>query len=504
MAAETVRDITVRIGIEQADTKIKVPGTKEAVQEVENVQDAVEMLEQKEKEAQEEAAKMAQEIQDAGLKAADSFKMMGEGAFTFARGVAFAVASNEEEMEEMIRIVAKAQSAFDLFKGSTDVIKGTIEGLRALKVATGAATAATALQAVANTAVAATATAAASAMAALQAVLGPIKLAFLAIGAAVTGIIALWHWWSGADEPVDDTAASVARLRKEVEHTSDSVEKLETVLDKVGNIASAQREVIALEEERVALNKNARDFAAEEAELRENQAAIEARIDDQRERFMGKHMHELGRAVALERAKADKLAEQRNTSEAVLKLQRDQNAVLDEGIRKAQEEIDKAKEKFLLERGILQTAKERVAAMDPAQQREFQRITEKFERLGAGGLAPEELGKLRTVAPRLVAQEEVGRLDPTLARSLEGIGRSELGRAAEEREQEEAAGKAFAEAHPQQARISRLQTLQEANAEAHQKELDILEDLIIEQAKTNNRLDGFRNQLRELEEVSSR
>lgn len=72
------------------------------------------------------------------IGAADAFKTAGEGAFVLARGVAFLASDSEESFRDMLRNVARVQGSFDLFKGSVDTVKGMAQGLRQLGGAAGA------------------------------------------------------------------------------------------------------------------------------------------------------------------------------------------------------------------------------------------------------------------------------------------------------------------------------------------------------------------------------
>ena len=155
-------------------------------------------------------------LTDNSLRAGEGFKAAGEGAFTLARGVAFMSTGSGEEMDKIVKKIAKVQGAFDLFKGSTETIKGLIEGSRALRTVTaGVAVANTAqattgaVVATTNTAVATTGAAAATSMRALMISLGPLAIGLAAVAAA-------FLFFSESEEEAEEAADRMKQKTKEL------------------------------------------------------------------------------------------------------------------------------------------------------------------------------------------------------------------------------------------------------------------------------------------------
>lgn len=164
--AETIRDAIINLTLKVNAPKqaVKVD-TSEAKKQVNDLFGEIEKGAQKQKQAMTSLAKeieqaqrdsaKAQEdamrrvdaaqdrIRESNVKLMESYRTMGDGAFTAARGIALTFAANDEDAQKMLQTIVKIQGAFDMFKGTTDVIKGFVEAKRAMKVATEAAAAAT-------------------------------------------------------------------------------------------------------------------------------------------------------------------------------------------------------------------------------------------------------------------------------------------------------------------------------------------------------------------------
>lgn len=237
--ADVVRDVVVRITLEQIQATLKAPDvspytksqeeiskslkkvgadavktagvTKQAneetaddmkkwIKEVSTANDkAVKAdIELKKKQADEQkkladqAAAAAEKQVSAQLRVLEATKQVGTGTFQLARGFAFLSASTDENFQKMLQTIAKFQGGFDIIAGGVDTIKGLVEGTRALKVAYGVATVAAGLQAAAQTAVTATAATATAAVTALKVALGPIGLIITGIGVATASLATAW------------------------------------------------------------------------------------------------------------------------------------------------------------------------------------------------------------------------------------------------------------------------------------------------------------------------
>ncbi|MCH8830442.1 MAG: hypothetical protein IID45_12775, partial [Planctomycetes bacterium] len=199
--AEVIRDILIRIKLEQiGPVNLKVP-TKEALKGIDKVKKAQQesttaflkgqkLRQDGIKKTEQVTTTSAVKSSERAIKAADGFKTLGDGAFTAARGAAFLFTSTDEGFKELIENVSIAQGSFDLFRGTIDVVKGLGDGLTALKGITfSAATANTALAAT-NTTVAVTGAAATTSMAGFSAILGPVALGIAAVVAIGAGLIA--------------------------------------------------------------------------------------------------------------------------------------------------------------------------------------------------------------------------------------------------------------------------------------------------------------------------
>lgn len=170
--------------------------------------------------ARKEVEKLNRDLTDSRLKALEGFRTMGEGAFTFARGLALVGISAEDDLAKVVEGIAKIQGGFDLFKGGIDVIKGMTEGLRALRAASlaaataqsalaassGASTAANIASAAASTSVATSSTNAAAGVGRLIAKFTPAAVAIgivTASGHALAGVIRNIGRLSGDVPPPD-------------------------------------------------------------------------------------------------------------------------------------------------------------------------------------------------------------------------------------------------------------------------------------------------------------
>jgi len=163
--SETIRDVVVRIRIQQENSKITVPGAEQARQQVERLtQSSVDGAAKRTKAEQQsgtsiEQARKSEEKRlkelDSALKehtaatergrqaklaAGEAFKQTASGAFNLARAYALNTAATEEDMEAAIRNVAAMESYIQTATGTIDVLTGMAKGYQAIKVAIESAT----------------------------------------------------------------------------------------------------------------------------------------------------------------------------------------------------------------------------------------------------------------------------------------------------------------------------------------------------------------------------
>lgn len=229
--SDAVRNVTLRVSLEYVNTEPKVntdPAQKAVDELAEKTTKAQKAIEDATKAANDSARKAT----DQTLAVGDNLKRAGEGAFVFARGVAFMASSSDEDFQRMVQNVAKVQGAFDLFKGATDVIGGSVKALQSYRAASEAAAAADAARAVAaNTAAAASAASAtasgtaATAAGALAVAMNPVTILLVGLGAlAVTAYNELI---AGPREAAKAEEDYQKRLKETIRNVKDLVEQEE-------------------------------------------------------------------------------------------------------------------------------------------------------------------------------------------------------------------------------------------------------------------------------------
>ncbi|MEX2169512.1 MAG: hypothetical protein WD851_09375 [Pirellulales bacterium] len=216
--ATMIRDAVIRIGLQQIDAQLKAPditpitaAQDEIRKQVEGLTAAHSELQQKQQE-QVKAAQQALQAQsaeqekhtatvtEANLRAFESFKKVGEGAFTAARGIALLSSNSDEDLQKMIRSIAAVQGAFDVFKGTTDVVQG---GIQAYKEFPEAIQAVTTAQIALNVAMKA----------------NPVGIAVGAVTAAIGLSVLAWSQWGDAAE------AASAKAQKAAEAESKAIDR---------------------------------------------------------------------------------------------------------------------------------------------------------------------------------------------------------------------------------------------------------------------------------------
>ena len=365
--ASTIRDVTIRIRIEQVKSPpLKVPGVKQAEAGFKGVNVQVAKLDTSIAKTTSTAEKMGIQIQDSGLKSAEGFRTAGEGVFAFGRGLAFTFSKSDEDFQRMLKNVAAVQGGFDLFKGSIDIIKGTTEGLRAMRTAS--ATAATT-----NTVLAATNTAVATTAAGATAAMIPILPVVVGVAAAVGGLAVAWSFFkSDAPEAVGRTKDAIDDLNKSLAATVASFSQFESFKQtNLGNVALIQR-MAKIEDRRAALRGE---------ELTDLQKI--SRIEKRREASLKAIQTASAAAQAgagTEDARRD-IQRSAEKSKAGIRLGAKEDIL---GIRESRQQSDKQTAAATGREQEAEAAKQRAqtlafGALDPRAQREAIRTAERFD-----------------------------------------------------------------------------------------------------------------------------
>ena len=269
--ADTIRDVVIKLAIQQQETVLKSPAVQQyqagveaaerfAVDAAKRVQDAwkanpVVSAAEKSANAVSESASLAKraltESESAVSKAiganhryvenmfqvGDSLKQGGEGAFIFARGMALLTSDTEENYKALIQNIAITQGFFDVTKGSFEFIKGGAVAYRTATAAGGIY--ALTMQGVAG-AQALVATTAAAASTAVKALWGPIGIAVAAVGAV---------WLVGKNA----WSAYIEEMRSAKEAATPLIGELERLKSLTRGLAETEANV-ALEKERIAID----------------------------------------------------------------------------------------------------------------------------------------------------------------------------------------------------------------------------------------------------------
>lgn len=269
--AETIRDVVIRIRVQQQDVALKPPdmsawkaATQQANQErkqsaslaltaeeEEAIASYSRIMKEREKIAAATQAAIEKSLQnslsdDTGLPQSsrtdsrtelqglsvtkqriEAYTAMGESALRAARGVAFLTAANEEDLRASLQYVAAAQGVLDVFAGVMGVTKSLISvrqvGIASTVLAAaseaGLATA-SATSAASGTALAASNAAVATSATAASAATNTLTASLLAnpITAAVVAVIAAgaaaWYLYSSAAKAAAESEAQLEEARR--------------------------------------------------------------------------------------------------------------------------------------------------------------------------------------------------------------------------------------------------------------------------------------------------
>jgi len=372
---DAIRDLVIKIAIQQTGVKLRAPDfgpillpvqefQKKTTASFDNITDKVDDLGEeiadlkpKLEEVGIASGEARQKLADDTLKMGEGFRTAGEGAFTLARGIAFVGIAGEEDLAKVVQTIAKFQGAFDIFKGGIDVVKGLTEGTRALRTVTASAAVAETGLAAANTAVATTGAAATTSMRALMATLGPIALAASAVGVA-------FLIFRDAPDDIDDTTGALERQRKILRQIAD--DKRQGVFDEPLAIFLLSEGLLSLEDQLDLIQDKIKKFTP----------ALQEAFADPSKDFAVSALPSLKEFVQLEK---DRLG--------ILKQQK---AELQSAHDIAASDLATAKQRIDIERGKLQTAKERFGLLSKEDQLQLGRIGKRFETGGAAALSIEE------------------------------------------------------------------------------------------------------------------
>lgn len=544
MADTVIRDVVVRITLEQIQAAIKAPDVtpvKAGVQEVNKaikdssqerikaeseteqavkasnlrqrqfIKDLGDAARQGAKEYEQlqkmkadadakaaQAAEAAAQKQRAGtLKVLEVTGQLGEGTFQLARGFAFLSTSTDGDFRQMLATIAKFQGGFDVIKGGATTIKGLMEGTVALKAATGAATVVQAIQTVGMIAFTTATTAATIAVNALKAALGPIGALITVIGLAVAGVAALWSKFSSSE---DDAAESAKKANEQLKQQIKLVETLrgisrQTTNERIALLGDDDREGKLRERIKAAPDSFA-NLKSTEGILRSSIAERSARGEDtsQQESLL--------------------LANLKQQVEVSEQLKEDQRQIYDLAIKKAdaqERELEKAKqvneanikgletarEKLRVEEGKLQSINAQFGALSKGEQDELRRLS---ERVKAGEtLNRRELER----AERLGGSLTRDFVERQRARQGEAAGAADIGAAfgnninAGVEGARRGISEAEALAAASQEAVTKQEELLAASREARQQEVQVLDQILKD-------LDEYKKKLAELVRTQER
>lgn len=377
--ATTIRDVVVRINIEQAQAALKAPdltGVQSAIDAFQQTLiDGANSLKVTWEQAGETVVdagrkidgsgrpviNTTQEMVDTNMKLLDSLKAAGEGAFTLARGIAFLSASSDKDFQKTLQSIARVQGAFDAFKGGIETIKGIVEATKVMSAALQATTATT-------TALTAATQAQTAASVAMNAAMGPIGIAVAAVAAAIALMaIAMRDSGETAEEAAGKWASAADRVALLQESANASRRSIE---DETLSMRSQEQQLEKLQARRKDLGREINN--AQQRAERGRTAFVASVTGEDTARTAAAAAEELAAAKDI-----DTLIEQRKQSEkeiASIKADQAQKAIDD--AKQQQEALRTIKERLAVEEKRLQTADAQFAAMDAMSRRELENLAE--------------------------------------------------------------------------------------------------------------------------------
>lgn len=414
--AETIRDVIIRVAVQQVDSTLRVPnfeqiaaGEKTAAAEAKNLSGAMSnlgtdsllvRLRKIEESIKGIGDRSGETAQKAGQATASTFqlsnvgdklKATGEGALHLAKGIGFITAANEEEIAQVLKMVAVAEGTFSAFKGGLELYKNLSELLPIVRAGVQGVTTAETARGVASTAAS---TASVAGLRAVSAALGPLAIIGAIGGAAYLAFGQMRSGASDAGKEIDD-------LRGKLEKSTDALvkmrnEQLGGEADPFGKVrAGVEKEVseraLAVAENlsvvrRGAMADRERELLAAEGMLSAEQEL--ARLTGERNQLAARArapgLGEEEQAAFIERAKA--IDEQR------LRILERQGEQLRRNKEEQQAAINAAREALRNEENRLRSLDEIVGRMSQIDRLEFTALGKRAK--GGGQLNAGELNRI--------------------------------------------------------------------------------------------------------------
>ncbi len=177
---------------------------------------------QQQAQSQDKAAQSSQQLSAA-------YQNIGSGVFRLARATVLLGADSDESFQKMIRGLAYVQAGFDLFKGTTQIVKGLAAAETAMAAATAAETVATvantgahAANAAAKTTSTAASLASAGAAKVVAAATNPVTLAIVGLTAVIMTGVEAWDYFT---ESAKEAAEAQERYAAMTEKIASSIQK---------------------------------------------------------------------------------------------------------------------------------------------------------------------------------------------------------------------------------------------------------------------------------------
>ncbi len=414
--AETIRDVIIRVAVQQVDSTLRVPnfeqiaaGEKTAAAEAKNLSGAMSnlgtdsllvRLRKIEESIKGIGDRSGETAQKAGQATASTFqlsnvgdklKATGEGALHLAKGIGFITAANEEEIAQVLKMVAVAEGTFSAFKGGLELYKNLSELLPIVRAGVQGVTTAETARGVASTAAS---TASVAGLRAVSAALGPLAIIGAIGGAAYLAFGQMRSGASDAGKEIDD-------LRGKLEKSTDALvkmrnEQLGGEADPFGKVrAGVEKEVseraLAVAENLSVVRRGAaadreRELLAAEGMLSLQEQLLQLTFERNQltARARAPGLGEEEQAVFIERAKA--IDEQR------LRILERQGEQLRRNKEEQQAAINAAREALRNEENRLRSLDEIVGRMSQIDRLEFTALGKRAK--GGGQLNAGELNRI--------------------------------------------------------------------------------------------------------------
>ena len=148
--ADVIRDVVVRIGIEQKEQRIKAPGVSDAVKELDklkhsslsaademrNLDDAIKQMHTDLKASEEaiisEQQALTQAIEANSAAIEQAFSQAAQSTLRLGRAISLLGASGSKDMQELIRSVVRIQAAYDGLEAAIDIVNSLVKAKQAL------------------------------------------------------------------------------------------------------------------------------------------------------------------------------------------------------------------------------------------------------------------------------------------------------------------------------------------------------------------------------------